>query len=221
MKNITYYRVISEKIFFYSFVNFLWLRVFGLLLSSLLLFLQHFDRYVLRPFSGICRTSINHNRVQVLSIPVLLLTCSQDWTCNLQMIVSLEAKGTNVYNCYGMCLARQFRVIFGTYKLNVLTWLELLLLFMIFYLCSYSDFKKKFFFLLWLMESEQVTPIDSIKEHSLKLRESSHVRQTPEEGRRTYQPKRGNNNKDEDNSLKTLNDKNHQASSQKFCLIVY
>ena len=35
------------------------------------------------------------------------------------------------------------------------------------------------------------------------------VRQTPEEGRRTYRPKRcGNNNKDEDNSPKTLNDKN-------------
>ena len=33
----------------------------------------------------------------------------------------------------------------------------------------------------------------------------------------TYRPKRcGNNNKDEDNSLKTINDKNHQASSQKF-----
>ena len=33
----------------------------------------------------------------------------------------------------------------------------------------------------------------------------------------SYQPKRhGNNNKDEDNSLKTLNDKNHQVSSQKF-----
>ena len=45
----------------------------------------------------------------------------------------------------------------------------------------------------------------------------SQVWQTPEEGRRTYQPKRcWNNNKDEDNSLKTLNDKNHQASSQKF-----
>ena len=30
----------------------------------------------------------------------------------------------------------------------------------------------------------------------------------PEEGRRTYRPKRcGNNNKDEDNSLKTPNDK--------------
>ena len=43
------------------------------------------------------------------------------------------------------------------------------------------------------------------------------VRQTPEGVRRTYRPKRcGNNNKDEDISLKTLNDKNQQASSQKF-----
>ena len=31
-------------------------RVFGLLSSSLLLFLQHFGRYVLRPSSGVCRT---------------------------------------------------------------------------------------------------------------------------------------------------------------------
>ena len=29
----------------------------------------------------------------------------------------------------------------------------------------------------------------------------------------------GNNNKDEDNSPKTLNDKNHQGSSQKFSLL--
>ena len=46
---------------------------------------------------------------------------------------------------------------------------------------------------------------------SSKFRESSRVRQTPEEGRRIYWPKRrenNNNNKDEDNSLKTLNDKN-------------
>ena len=36
----------------------------------------------------------------------------------------------------------------------------------------------------------------------------SWVRQTPEEGQGTYQPKCcGNNNKDEDNSPKTLNDK--------------
>ena len=43
----------------------------------------------------------------------------------------------------------------------------------------------------------------------LKFLEGSRVWQTPEEGRRTYWPKRcGNNNKDEDNSSKTLNDKN-------------
>ena len=47
--------------------------------------------------------SVSHNCVQVLSIPVLLLTCSQDWTCNLQMIVSLEAQGTNAYNHYAIC----------------------------------------------------------------------------------------------------------------------
>ena len=39
----------------------------------------------------------------------------------------------------------------------------------------------------------------------------------PEEDQRTYRPKRyGNNNKDEVNSPKTLNDKYHQALSQKF-----
>ena len=36
---------------------FLWLRVFGLLSSSILLFPQHFSRYVLRPSSGVYRTS--------------------------------------------------------------------------------------------------------------------------------------------------------------------
>ena len=35
-----------------------------------------------------CSDPVSHNRV---SIPVLLLACSQDWTCNLQMIVYLEA----------------------------------------------------------------------------------------------------------------------------------
>ena len=52
------------------------------------------------------------------------------------------------------------------------------------------------------------------KGRSSKFRVGSRVRQTPEVGRRTYQPKRrGNNNKDEDNRPKTLN---HQALSQKF-----
>ena len=35
---------------------FLVLRVFGLLSSSLLLFLQRFGRYILRASSGVCRT---------------------------------------------------------------------------------------------------------------------------------------------------------------------
>ena len=48
------------------------------------------------------------------------------------------------------------------------------------------------------------------KGRSSKFREGSRVRQTPEEGRRIYRPKRcGNNNKDEDNSPKTPNDKKH------------
>ena len=38
-----------------------------------------------------CSDSASQNRAQMLSIPVLLLACSQDWTCNLQMIVYLEA----------------------------------------------------------------------------------------------------------------------------------
>ena len=37
-----------------------------------------------------CSDSVSHNRVQVLSIPALLLACSQGWICNLQMIASLE-----------------------------------------------------------------------------------------------------------------------------------
>ena len=82
------------------------------------IFTQRFGRYVLRPFfrclsnSGTftelrttsfiesmgvaCSDSVSHNRVQVLSIPVLLLACSQDWTSNLQMIVSLEAYLTRI-----------------------------------------------------------------------------------------------------------------------------
>ncbi len=47
------------------------------------------------------------------------------------------------------------------------------------------------------------------KGRNSKFCEGSRVRQTPEEGRRTYRPKPcGNNNKDEDNSPKNLNDKN-------------
>ena len=50
-----------------------------------------------------CSDSVCHSHVLVLSISVLLLGCSQDWTCNLQIIVSLEPLGANAYNRYAMC----------------------------------------------------------------------------------------------------------------------
>ena len=66
-------------------------------------------------------------------------------------------------------------------------------------------------------------PRDFNKGRSSKFREGSRVRQIPEEGRRTYRPKRyENNNKDEDNSPKNLNDKslsflfNNSESSSSF-----
>ena len=40
-----------------------------------------------------CSDSVSQNRRQVLSIPVLLLSCSEDCTCNLLMIVSLKSLG--------------------------------------------------------------------------------------------------------------------------------
>ena len=51
-----------------------------------------------------------------------------------------------------------------------------------------------------------------------KFRVDSRARQeTREDGRRTYRPKCCEYNyQDEDNNPKTLNDKNHQASLQKF-----
>ena len=55
-----------------------------------------------------CSDSVSHNWVQLLSIPVLLLACSEDWTCNLQMIVSLEAQGTNAYNRYCWTIQSEF-----------------------------------------------------------------------------------------------------------------
>ena len=87
------------------------IKGFRTISSFLLLFPQRLGRYVLRPSSGVCRTReptrnfelrpllnprgspvlilLDTIRVQVLSIPVLLLVSIQD--CNLQMIISLEA----------------------------------------------------------------------------------------------------------------------------------
>ena len=96
MTHVNLFITLIIQIFIYS----LSLVVFGLLSSSLLLFPQHFGRYVLRPSSGVCRTRepsrnfelrplLNQRGssvliplaitgLQMLSIPVLLHACSQD-----------------------------------------------------------------------------------------------------------------------------------------------
>ena len=54
--------------------------------------LHRTSNYVFYWIHGVvCSDSVSHNRVQVLSILVLLLPCRQDRTCNIQRIVSLEA----------------------------------------------------------------------------------------------------------------------------------
>ena len=64
------------------------------------------SNYVFKWILGVTYSDpVSHNKVQVLSIPVLLLACSQDWTWNLQIIVSLEAEGSNASNRYAMCPA--------------------------------------------------------------------------------------------------------------------
>ena len=63
------------------------------------------------------------------------------------------------------------------------------------------------------MELEQATLID-YKGRGSKFCVGSWVwQETPEEGQRTYWPKREYNNKDEDNSPKTPNDKNPNINS--------
>ena len=50
-----------------------------------------------------CSVSVSHNQVQVLSIPVLLLACSEDWTCNLQMIISFRSLGNQPLHYVSCC----------------------------------------------------------------------------------------------------------------------
>ena len=58
-----------------------------------------------------CSDSVSHNRVQVLSIPVLFLACSQDWTCNLQMMscVTVIGLGSVFLSCMDYSLRQSFK----------------------------------------------------------------------------------------------------------------
>ena len=62
----------------------------------------------------------------------------------------------------------------------------------------------------------------SLQGFSLRFCVDSRVQhETPEEGQRIYQPKRcEDNNEDEDNSQNTLRDKNYQTSTQKFRQVI-
>ena len=115
------------------------------------------------------------------------IACSRDWTCNLQMIVSLESWGTNAYNRYAMRPAGNNAGILNT--------------------CTR----------LGLTESEQANPVDSIKDvvrSSVKVPEfDKHLKRAGGHIGRNVEEI---TSLDEENSPKTLNDKNHQASSQNF-----
>ena len=65
--------------------------VFSTCMSNSGTFTEHRITSFIESTGVVSSDSVSHNRVQVLSIPELLLACSQDWTFNLQMIVSVEA----------------------------------------------------------------------------------------------------------------------------------
>ena len=132
--------------------------------------------------------SVNHNWVQALSIPLLLLACSQDWTCNLQLIVTKklrEPMPITVTPCVllevaGLILTASEWHYRNTYHLYPVMFNKIRV--------SNSS---------WLN-----------KRCGLKFRVGSQIWQdTPEEGWKVYWLKYKYNNKDEDNGPKTLNDK--------------
>ena len=90
-----YWIYCSYNLWWYSCLNFCdkpWgffsLKVFQLLCSSLFIVISKTFRPICPPAFFRC-----------------LSNCSQDWHCNLQMIVSFEAKGTNANDHYVMCPA--------------------------------------------------------------------------------------------------------------------
>ena len=123
-------------------------------------------------------------------------------SCNISAKVTcvLFTLGTGCFSCY-FCFTL-FRLF------NAKSWIKVFQTIVFIFIVISTIF--------WLICPPAFFRCLSNSETFTELR-TSWVRQTPEEGWRTYRPKRcGNNNKDEDNSPKNLNDKNQQASSQKF-----
>ena len=69
-----------------------------------------------------CSNSVNHDQVQVLGYSkyfFVILTCSWDWTCNLQMIPLSIIFEPNILSLYNSILLVNSEGIFLTYKPNV------------------------------------------------------------------------------------------------------
>ena len=157
--------VFEMSVFWDEACWFLSFRVFGILSSSLLLFPQCFGQYVLRPSSGVCQTrepSRNFELCPLLNprgLPVLIPLAITGCKCQVFLycylpVVRIESttfrwlklREPTPISVTPCILLDNSEWILGIYILNVFTWLELLLLCMIFYLCSYSDFFFFFFF---------------------------------------------------------------------------
>ena len=160
---------------------FLSLRVFGLLPSSLLFFSQGFGRYVLRSSSGVCCQNFWDEAWWFLSLRVFGLL-------SLSLLLFSKRFGRYVlWPSSGICCLNFWDEAWWFLSLRVFGLLSPSLLL----------FSQRFGRYV-LRSSSGVCRIQYM----------NGVRQTPEEGRRTYPPKCcENNNKDEDNCPKTPNDK--------------
>ena len=82
---------LSLRVFIFIVISTTFRSIFPLAFCRFLSFTELRTTSFIEPTGVACSDSVSHNQVQVLSIPVLLLACSQVWTCDLQMIVPLEA----------------------------------------------------------------------------------------------------------------------------------
>ena len=96
-----------------------------------------------------CSGSVNHNRVQVLSIPVLLLACSQNWTCSLQLIVQ-DTWHNGHTRWFSKLLSDNLSLIQGHLKVLNLLSFSLLLYF------HESHISQAFLYLLWFSTTRYI-----------------------------------------------------------------
>ena len=125
-----------------------------------------------------CSDSVNHNRVQVLSFPILLLACSQDWACNLRMIVTKKLREPTPIT-FMLCVLLQSEFL-GLINLMFLHHFELLLLSMFCFFCLSSYYN--FFNLTFLIIGSHIVFISVLghsKGHSIPTNNPESITSTP------------------------------------------